>query len=68
MQLMAHRSCLLHVSVCVLVAGDTDGIVGPQTTWREVQWTKIRMLSKELGLRPWYCTLHPSFCETVEWQ
>lgn len=47
---------------------DTDGIVGPQTTWREVQWTKIRMLSRELGLRPWYCALHPSFCEQVEWQ
>ncbi|KIZ04477.1 hypothetical protein MNEG_3478 [Monoraphidium neglectum] len=50
-------------------SGDTKGIVGPLTTWREVQWTKIRMLTREFGLVPWYCKYVSSeFCETVTWQ
>jgi hypothetical protein len=36
-------------------SGDTRGIVGPSTTWREVQWTKVRFLAKNFGLQPWYC-------------
>lgn len=49
-------------------SGDTKGIVGPRTTWREVQWTKIRLLSRLFGLRPWYCkSVDAEFCETVEW-
>lgn len=34
---------------------DTKGLVGPQTTWREVQWRKVRLLARDFGLRPWYC-------------
>ena len=37
-------------------SGDTRGLVGPQTTWREVQWTKVRTLTKSFGLRPWFCS------------
>ena len=49
-------------------AADTKGIVGPMTTWREVQWTKVRMLTRLFGLRPWYCgAISPEFCATVEW-
>jgi len=36
-------------------SGDTKGLVGPASTWRAVQWTKIRALAAELALRPWYC-------------
>lgn len=35
-------------------AGDTKGIVGPASTWREVQWKKIRYLVDKFGLKPWY--------------
>jgi hypothetical protein len=35
-------------------SGDTKGIVGPTTTWRVVQWTKVRFLSDSMGLKPWY--------------
>lgn len=38
---------------------DTRGIVGPQTTWREVQWTKVRALVRFWGLRPWFCAALP---------
>jgi hypothetical protein len=49
-------------------SGDTKGLVGPITTWREVQWTKIRMLVREYGLVPWYCTaISPEFCQTADW-
>jgi hypothetical protein len=33
--------------------------VGPNTTWREVQWTKVRVLIRIFGLRPWYCGWWP---------
>lgn len=49
-------------------SGDTKGIVGPLTTWREVQWTKVRMLSREYGLVPWYCKyVDGDFCAQVKW-
>jgi hypothetical protein len=48
-------------------SGDTKGIVGPRTTWREVQWLKVRLLIRNYGLRPWYCGWWPDFCDTVEW-
>lgn len=48
-------------------SGDTKGLVGPQTTWREIQWTKVRMLIRGYGLRPWYCGWWPDFCDTLEW-
>lgn len=48
-------------------SGDTKGLVGPNTTWREVQWTKVRLLIRNYGLRPWYCGWWPDFCDTVEW-
>jgi hypothetical protein len=51
-----------------MFAGDTQGIVGPGTTWREVQWTKVRLLVREFGLTPWYCNRNPDFCATVEWR
>ena len=41
-------------------SGDTRGLVGPRTTWREVQWTKVRALAREFGLRPWYCEAAPT--------
>ncbi|GBF93295.1 glycoside hydrolase [Raphidocelis subcapitata] len=41
-------------------SGDTRGIVGPQTTWREVQWTKVRALVRSWGLRPWFCAALPA--------
>jgi hypothetical protein len=50
-----------------VVTGDTKGLVGPRTTWREVQWTKVRMLIRSYGLRPWYCGWWPTFCDTLEW-
>lgn len=53
---------------CWPFAGDTRGIVGPETTWREVQWTKVRLLVREFGLTPWYCKRYPDFCATVEWR
>lgn len=37
-------------------SGDTKGLVGPTTTWREVQWAKVRLLVRQWGLRPWFCT------------
>ncbi|KAI8470545.1 MAG: glycoside hydrolase superfamily [Monoraphidium minutum] len=40
-------------------SGDTRGLVGPQTTWREVQWTKVRALAGGWGLRPWFCDAAP---------
>jgi hypothetical protein len=40
-------------------AGDTKGLVGPNTTWREIQWTKVRVLIRIFGLRPWYCGWWP---------
>ncbi|WIA11531.1 hypothetical protein OEZ85_011642 [Tetradesmus obliquus] len=48
-------------------SGDTKGLVGPNTTWREVQWTKVRVLIRIFGLRPWYCGWWPEFCDTVLW-
>jgi hypothetical protein len=33
--------------------------VGPNTTWREIQWTKVRVLIRIFGLRPWYCGWWP---------
>jgi hypothetical protein len=42
-----------------LPAGDTKGLVGPNTTWREIQWTKVRVLIRIFGLRPWYCGWWP---------
>jgi hypothetical protein len=48
-------------------SGDTKGLVGPQSTWREVQWTKVRMLIRNYGLKPWYCLWWPEFCQTVPW-
>ncbi|KAI8471777.1 MAG: glycoside hydrolase superfamily [Monoraphidium minutum] len=49
-------------------SGDTKGLVGPMTTWREVQWTKIRLLTRSFGLTPWYCTwVSPEFCQTLTW-
>jgi hypothetical protein len=53
------------VSAVLLTADDTKGIVGPQNTWREVQWQKVRMLTKEFELRPWYCSLYPAFCDQI---
>uniref|UniRef100_A0A383WE90 Ammonium transporter AmtB-like domain-containing protein n=1 Tax=Tetradesmus obliquus TaxID=3088 RepID=A0A383WE90_TETOB len=47
-------------------SGDTQGIVGPGTTWREVQWTKVRMLTREYGMQPWYCTYFPTVCSSLE--
>jgi hypothetical protein len=41
-------------------SGDTQGLVGPKTTWREVQWTKVRVLTKSFGLRPWFCAAAPT--------
>jgi hypothetical protein len=38
---------------------DTKGIIGPQTTWRHLQWTKVHALVKQFGLRPWYCAAAP---------
>jgi hypothetical protein len=46
---------------------DTKGLVGPQTTWREVQWTKIRLLIREFGLVPWYCRAAPDRCTLLPW-
>lgn len=34
---------------------DTKGLVGPRTTWRQVQWRKVRALVKSFQLAPWYC-------------
>lgn len=51
----------------LLPLGDTQGIVGPGTTWREVQWTKVRMLTREYGLQPWYCAYFPAVCSSLEW-
>jgi hypothetical protein len=48
-------------------ADDTKGVVGPETTWREVQWTKVRMLIREFDLKPWYCQHYPAFCQQVDW-
>lgn len=48
-------------------SGDTKGLVGPNTTWREIQWTKVRLLVRAFGLRPWYCGWWPEFCDSVEW-
>jgi hypothetical protein len=49
-------------------SADTKGLVGPSTTWREVQWTKVRLLIREYGLVPWYCNyVSPEFCSTVTW-
>lgn len=31
--------------------------MGPNTTWKHVQWTKVRLLSQLFGLQPWYCSL-----------
>lgn len=44
-----------------------QGIVGPDTTWMEVQWTKVRMLMKEFELRPWFCQHYVEFCDQIEW-
>jgi hypothetical protein len=45
---------------------DTKGLIGPFTTWRVVQWTKVKTLVSELGLRPWYCAYAPpGFCGGV---
>lgn len=47
-------------------SGDTRGVVGPQTTWRQVQWTKVRLLAREFGLRPWFCdAVAPSAAKKV---
>lgn len=62
-----HQLQLTLVSAIRSVPGDTHGIVGPRTTWREVQWTKVRMLTGTFGLRPWYCKWQPEFCEIVQW-
>jgi hypothetical protein len=53
---------LLLISLCILcyqitVTEDTKGIVGPNTSWKHVQFTKVRLLSQLFGLRPWYCKL-----------
>jgi len=63
-------NCLIRCCGAVLlalVAGDTKGIVGPRTTWREVQWTKVRLLIRNFGLQPWYCGWWPDYCDTLEW-
>lgn len=44
------------------VTGDTKGIVGPETMWRDVQFKKVQLLSQLYGLRPWYCTAAPDAC------
>jgi hypothetical protein len=46
-------------------SADTKGLVGPNDTWRDVQFTKVRLLSQLYGLRPWYCSLAAaaSVCE-----
>lgn len=46
-------------------AEDTKGLVGPNSTWKNVQFTKIRLLSQLFGLKPWYCSLPQakSVCE-----
>ncbi|GBF87397.1 glycoside hydrolase [Raphidocelis subcapitata] len=51
-------------------SGDTRGLVGPQTTWREVQWTKVRVLVGSFGLRPWYCSqVEARYCiDNVMWR
>ena len=36
---------------------DTRGLVGPNTTWKDLQYTKVRLLSQLFGLKPWYCSL-----------
>ncbi|KAF8070911.1 hypothetical protein HT031_000992 [Scenedesmus sp. PABB004] len=48
-------------------SGDTKGLLGPSTTWREVQWTKVRVLIRIYGLRPWFCGYWSDFCADVEW-
>lgn len=50
----------LTVFLCVLApafAEDTKGIVGPNSSWKHVQYTKVRLLSQLFGLKPWYCSL-----------
>lgn len=44
---------------------DTKGLIGPVSSWRVVQWTKVRALVKELGLRPWYCQYAPGACQAA---
>jgi hypothetical protein len=48
---------------------DTKGVVGPSSTWRVVQWAKVRAMVAELGLRPWYCGYASGACPpaTVVW-
>jgi hypothetical protein len=36
---------------------DTKGLVGPNSSWKHVQFTKVRLLSQLFGLKPWYCSL-----------
>jgi hypothetical protein len=57
----------LFCALLLLLPGDTQGIVGPGSTWREVQWTKVRMLTLEYGLQPWYCVHYPAACDSIEW-
>lgn len=38
-------------------AEDTRGLVGPNSTWKDLQYTKVRLLSQLFGLKPWYCSL-----------
>ncbi|KAF8068194.1 zinc finger CCCH domain-containing protein 18 [Scenedesmus sp. PABB004] len=44
-------------------AGDTKGLVGPADSWRDVQWSKVRLLTQLYGLRPWYCRAAPGACD-----
>jgi hypothetical protein len=52
-----HASCLDVQTPRCLRTEDTKGLVGPNSTWRDVQFTKVRLLSQLYGLRPWYCAL-----------
>ena len=51
---------------CWPATGDTKGIIGPTTTWREVQWTKVRLLVTEYGLRPYYCKGNEAACAAIK--
>ena len=31
--------------------------MGPNSSWKHVQFTKVRLLSQLFGLKPWYCSL-----------
>lgn len=39
------------------ITEDTKGLVGPNTTWRDLQYTKVRLLAQLFGLKPWYCSI-----------